>query len=505
MTVQVAKAQQAPLPLQEEVEQSADIYRTGHNPMMLWHSALDNYLDVRLDSQLERGAFRPVDGTDALNRFGVSISGQKRFPNVVCYGTLDYYNQGERQRRWNSTRMIDPLNPFILADSVNADFTVDHFNLEGTVAWKPASWVVFGGKLAYEAVSSANQTDPRPHTMGMHFVVTPGVQFFPGHHVVIGLSFSADLMRESIKHTIVDPRVSYQYFRFNGLGDFSVFDSNISGAYPRDYRGTEYRPALQLAWEGGKGLSNHLEVWYAHNAETARDGGVTFTFLGGDHSRNSFGVSERFRIARGRSVHNIEASWESSRTKGIWYEQTSFADPENNNQLTFEVRETQLKNVSGDSEAVLQYRYDLMDGEAPVLTADAGIAYRSSKTVHYGTDMHYRNFAGIDMEAGVVKNFIFGKNLIGTSVRADGRLPLRMYQEVRKKLAASYTDPQLEYLASACAGAGLSFSYYRKISNFWLGAKAGYGYHAHLGKGRYTAVLDQTDRHRIDISLDILF
>ena len=94
----------------------------------------------------------------------------------------------------------------------------------------------------------------------MHFVITPGVQYLIGGGFSLGLSGGFDLMSESISHEVIDPRESYVYFRFNGLGDFSTISTGTSLSYPRNYTGTEYTGALQFAWDGGRGVANLLEA-----------------------------------------------------------------------------------------------------------------------------------------------------------------------------------------------------------------------------------------------------
>lgn len=212
----------AQLPVYQEIERSGNLYSRSHNPSALWFSPVGNLLDFHADYDIRRGDLHDVDESSKINAFGVGISGQQRFNKVICSGSIAYNDGKEYARRWNSTLQIADDNPFILGDSIPSDFNIQRFNLCGTVAYKPLERLILALRLDYDTGSSADQTDPRPKTDGMHFVLTPGVQYLMGGGFSLGLSGGFDLMSESISHEVIDPRESYVYFRFNGLGDYSM-------------------------------------------------------------------------------------------------------------------------------------------------------------------------------------------------------------------------------------------------------------------------------------------
>ena len=199
----------AQLPVYQEIERSGNLYSRSHNPSALWFSPVGNLLDFHADYDIRRGDLHDVDESSKINAFGVGISGQQRFNKVICSGSIAYNDGKEYARRWNSTLQIADDNPFILGDSIPSDFNTQRFNLSGTVAYKPLERLILALKLDYNTGSSANQTDPRPKTDGMHFVITPGVQYLMGGGFSLGLSGGFDLMSESISHEVIDPRESY--------------------------------------------------------------------------------------------------------------------------------------------------------------------------------------------------------------------------------------------------------------------------------------------------------
>ena len=370
--------QKAQLPVYREVERSGNLYSRSHNPSALWFSPVGNLLDFHADYDIRRGDLHDVDESSKINAFRVGISGQQRFDKVICSGSIAYNDGKEYARRWNSTLQVADDNPFILGDSIPSDFNTQRFNLSGTVAYKPLERLILALRLDYDTGSSANQTDPRPKTDGMHFVITPGVQYLMGGGFSLGLSGGFDLMSESISHEVIDPRESYVYFRFNGLGDYSTISTGTSLSYPRNYTGTEYTGALQFAWDGGRGVANLLEATYASSTQEARDGGAVFTFLGGDYSRTGFGVSDRLRFGNSRRTHNVIVGWDHKRVEGIWYEQTAYIDPDKNNQISYKVQASGLKNKETVSVFRAEYRFDKLRDGLPTFALHAAGRYEDS-------------------------------------------------------------------------------------------------------------------------------
>ena len=493
------------LPVCREMEQSGNLYAGSHNPTSLWFSPLDDVLEFHADYKLERGDWHDVDESSKTGHFGVGISGQRRFSKVVCSGSIVYDDGKEYGRRWNSTLQIADDNPFILGDSIASDFNIQRFRLSGNVAYHPFERLTLALQLDYDTGSSANQTDPRPKTDGMHFVITPGIHYGLGSGFSLGLSGSFDLMSESITHDVIDPRESYVYFRFNGLGDFSTISTGTSLSYPRDYNGTEYTGAMQFAWDGGRGVSNLLEARYASNTEEARDGGAAFTFLGGDYTRTGFCVTDRIRVATSRRIHTLTVGWEHKLGKGIWYEQTAYTDPDKNNQLSYKVQSSGLKNRETQTAVRGEYRFDQLREALPRFTLDVAGRFEQSETLHYEGDGYNRRYSRVTAAVTASKYFYFGRNQLTATLGAAGGSALSSSQNAPERLLEGYTAPAFEYLTGTWLGGQAQVRYRRLFGNLWVGLYAHAALACYQGDNRYSARFEGSNRQRYTFGAEILF
>lgn len=495
----------ASLPLYRDEESFGNLYSRSHNPAGDWFSPVGELLDFHMDYGLRRGDLHDVDESSKSHSFGVGLCGRRRFNKVSCFGRIGYSDGKEYARRWNSTLQVSDDNPFILGDSIPSDFNTQRFDLLGRVAYCPTDGVVLGLQLDYDTGSAANQTDPRPRTDGMRFEIVPGIHIRLGHGFSTGLSGGFELMGESITHEIVDPRVSYVYFRFNGLGDYSTISSGTSLPYPRDYSGTEYKGAWQLAWEGGRSLANLLEVQVASNRERARDGGASFTYLGGDYARVGFGLSDRIRIGNGCRRHTVEAGWSYKRVRGIWYEQTAYLDPDRNNELAYRVQASGEKNRERASAVWLAYRFDRLRKARADFSVYASGRYEASETVHYEGDGYMRRYSLLSGSVGALRHIAFGSSLITVSFGLQGGSPLASEQRVPRRIGAVYTDPAFEYLTATWLGGEVSVRYHRLLGALWVGLFAEASQRWYVGRGTYTEQFEGTDARRMSFGVELLF
>ena len=313
-------------------------------PPALWFSPVGNLLDFHADYDIRRGDLHDVDESSKINAFGVGISGQQRFDKVICSGSIAYNDGKEYARRWNSTLQVADDNPFILGDSIPSDFNTQRFNLSGTVAYKPLERLILALRLDYDTGSSANQTDPRPKTDGMHFVITPGVQYLMGGGFSLGLSGGFDLMSEVDLARGHRPARILRLFPFQRAGRLQHdFDRHVALLPAQLHRhGIHRSPAIRLGRRPGRRQPARSDLCVEHAGGPRRR--RRFTFLGGDYSRTGFGISDRLRFGNSRRTHNVIVGWDHKRVEGIWYEQTAYIDPDKNNQISYKVQASGLKN-----------------------------------------------------------------------------------------------------------------------------------------------------------------
>ena len=504
-TTQGYAQQKENLPVYKEILYIKNLYAGSQNPSALFFSPIDQVLDFNLNYGIDRGDLHPIDRSSKANQLGVDITGRHRFKKVICYGDISYINQKEYDRRWNSTLYLSPDNPFILGDTIPSDFSTEKFNLTGTVAYSPDNRFIAALRLNYKTGSSANQTDPRPRTDGMHFTINPGVNYTFNKHIALGISGEVKLFNESITHLIVDPRESYVYFRFNGMGDFSSISTGISQSYPRDYKGTEYKGALQFTWQDKRRFSNLFEIFYASNSEDARDGGTAFTFLGGDYTRKIFGIKDRFRITGEHYTHNITLAYTHKTVKGIWYEQTQYLDPDKNNQLAYKVQTSGLKHKENAAVVDLHYRLDRINNEIPTFTFFVNGNLVNSTIKHIEGEGYKQEYTQLTANAGISKYFLFGRNHITATLDGTGSLPFSSKLQAMPRLAEIYTTPAFEYTTASTFSGHIRLDYRRQFQAFWIGLYADASLKCYSGNNKYTDALKNTNYKTFTIGANILF
>ena len=506
-----ASAQQyltkAYLPLYRDAEQIGNLYSQSRNPAGLRFSPVDGVLDFNVGYDLTRGELHDVDESGHINMLNVGLSGQQRFGNIVCQGGISYDDGKALNRRWNSTSVISADNPFILGDSIRSDFNSQYFKLRGRVAYNPTDALTLGIELGYDATSSANQTDPRPKTDGALFNIAPGALLRLSDSFTLGLAARYTLMSEGITHTIVDTRESYVYFRFNGLGGYSVMGTGTSSSYPRDYKGHTIEGSAQLQWTASCGLESLLEPYYRTLSETARDGGAVFTFKGGDFSSTQYGLSEKLRLGRSDRRHTLTLSASAADNSGDWYDQTSYSDPNKNNQLSFRV-ERKVNIYSQKRQSLgADYRFDKMrSAQAPLFTLGAAARIDHVLTEWTDGDYYHREYTNLTGSLSGAYHLGFGRdNLLSASLTLKGSAPLSREQSVAARIQAIYTDPQAEYATATTAGGDLALRYSRLIRGLWVGAYAEASYTRFLGTGHWTDLLNNSDRRSFAFGLQLYF
>lgn len=503
--------QKAELPLFSEINYLGNTGWRSLNPTTLSDNPVGNMTRIDVAYSLGRGDFHDVDRSSKTGTLDASVTGYHRFDKVDCFGSLSYRNGRHNARRWNSTMYISERNPFILADSIRSDFNVEEFDLRGGVSYSPIRQLSIGLNLRYLTGSSANQTDPRPKTDAMHFVISPGIAYRIAGRFMLGLSADVDLLRESITHSVINPQESYTYFMFRGMGDaYTSFTTNKASSLPRDYRGQTYKGAFQFGASSADGaVSNFLELFYLSGGEDARDGGSAFTFRGGDYSRSGYGFSERFSVRGSRLVHNITLAAAYERGDGTWYDQKENRDPGNNNAIYYEVLNESLLNRTTDYDISLGYRMDYMENDKPALSWFLNGRLLSSETLHYEGDGYMQKYTKAEASLGAIKHINMRKCLLSVSIAGEYALPLSSSMTAMPKLMDEYTAPSFEY-RTASYGAGMlniSAQFPVNFSGFatWIGVYADARLKFYTGSSKFSSALSSTKYAEMMAGVNLMF
>ena len=471
------------------------------NPVSISAIPLNSLFGLGVNYSLEDGSFRNVDDPRKESDLQVNIFGIKKLKKIAFEGNIGYYNQIQRDRKWNSTLFISPGNPFILGDSVAGKFNVEKFILEGGFSLPVSSRIRVGIRAGYEAGSSADQTDPRPDTKSMRFGLNPGIDLRLGKEFTLGISARVGLLSESVKYSSVVGGVNHIFFLFNGLGNFYP---NAGTAYERKYKGESYTGNLQFVWEGNKGLSNLFEGGLEYANEDATDGGAQRKFKGGKYKSKQYHFSDRFQIKSSRMAHNITLGMQIQQVDGIWYEQKDEIDE--NGSTYWKVVSSSVKHKENRMSGSIGYRLDILKDELPRLTLEVEGRYLYSEIKNY-PELQKQTYNRITGNARLTKYLNIRKSLLGIfvqgSIRQSGNASL---EADGIKLANVYTRPAFEYLSADAwkAGGGINLKVPLPLRDFnsYIGAFTRYSTNLYAGESEY---YKNTSRNRIDFGIDFTF
>ncbi len=413
------------------------------NPTAISYSTIDHSTDILIGYGYHNGDFVSIDKSAKVKSLLIDISGLKKMKRIAFEGGISYQNTTEKNRRWNTSLYIAPDNPFVLADSVGSDYSVEKFVLNGGFSWDALAWLKFGIKANYEVGSSADQTDPRPDTKGMRFDITPGLDFKLSPQINIGLSAGARLLNEETKYTNVVGTTNYDFFLMNGLGNYYLQNGT---SYQRRYKGSAWHGNVQSVWTGTSGISNLLAIGMEKNSERAEDGGTQRLFLGGKYRSTRYDIADRLSIRRKSVAHNISLKASLHRNDGIWYDQKSISD---NGEMTYwEVVNSSIKHKENRKEASISYRFDLLRHSVPTLTATANVGITQSETTNYPNE-YRQKYSNVVINAQITKYTMLKKCLfiVSASGGYQSNLSASLYA-TGITLANQYTIPMFDYLTA---------------------------------------------------------
>ena len=147
------------------------------NPTFMRDLPLEQLAILQVSYGAGMGDFHKLDKSGDIRDLLVEVYGVKKLESVSFEGGMSYRNGKEKQRRWNSTLYQAEDNPFILADSVFSNYTVEQFTLDGRFSWEPLDLLRFGINALYEVGATSDEQDPRLETKGMRFTINPGIDF----------------------------------------------------------------------------------------------------------------------------------------------------------------------------------------------------------------------------------------------------------------------------------------------------------------------------------------
>jgi hypothetical protein len=429
------------------------------------------------------GSYKLIhEGKTEARRTG-GIYGIKKFDKLSFEGSIEYDNETLDGKKWANYLYISGDNPFFITDSIPSDYGVEKFRLNGGFSYEIGPQWRAALRATYDAGTLADQTDPRPSTKGMSFVLNPGIVFRPGKSFTIGLSAEIGRLNESTSYTVVnsiEPNVN-TLFLFKGLGSPEV---KSALGYKRIYEGGEYRGDVQFVWDLSP-LSNFFEAGYGVAGEYADDGDTGFNYKGGDYKATTYSITDQLRLSAASTVHRITAKVESKAIDGIWYIQTQSADTDGN--IVWTVRDKSITHKAANMLASLNYTIDFMKDDLPGLTASLTGTYKSSDIKQY-PDLYRRQYRLATYRGDLTKHLNIFKGLLSLSLNGVYAASLSQEMEVDgSKLNAAYLEPAFLAEGSSYYAFGLGADYQKPLNisahPFLLGFNAAAALKQYNGKG----------------------
>ena len=148
---------------------------------------------------------------------------------------------------------------------------------------------------------------------------------------------------------------------------------------------------------------------------------------------------------------------------------TKRIDPDKNNQVSYKVPASGLKNKETVSVFRADYRFDKLRDGLPTFALHAAGRYEDSETVHYEGDGYNRSYTRIAGSVEASKFFSFGRNRITATLGVRGAAPITSSQHVQERIKQAYTDPAFEYITATWIGGNAAVRYRRLFGKLWAG------------------------------------
>ena len=392
------------------------------------------------------GAFHQLDKSGKTNDLMVSVYGVRKLSDVSFEGGMTYRNGKEAERKWNATLYQSDRNPFILADSLDSDYSTEEFTLDGRFSWEPIELLRFGVNADYLVGTRSDEQDPRMETKGMRFTINPGIDFKVSKFVKIGATGGIRLFSENSKYSTVEVGKNASFFVMSGMG--TCMDMGGT-SYQREVKGMGYFADLQVFWQRPE-YGNLLNIGFEKEYEKATDGGSSYQFLGGQYNNMKISASERFSFTKGKFVHNFTLAAAMEDIKGTWFYQRNEVDPKTGSSQWVVMDQDDTKHLEKRMSGDFEYRLDVLakNGQ-PSWTTGVNADFVNSDMKN-NPSKYYQKYMNVKAGAFVKKTFQIKKSILSLSVGGDYKMNLSnsIYMAQAERLRDKYTYPMFDYITA---------------------------------------------------------
>lgn len=461
--------------LQEEqsspyrLNERTNLAYSSFNPARLIYHDGQSFQMASLVYDGSNGGFKNVDAPLQSHHFSAAVSGYRNLGKTRLSGHLKYTNARDLDMPWNSTLWLDRDNPFIIADSLNSDKTVESFDLGATASINLGDCFKTGIHGGLAIGISSDQEDPRPKISTSRIPLSAGIIWTPNDEIGVGISAGVDIYRSFTQYSIENNLIAHRYFLMKGMADYHGLSSSQYSGYNRHYIGNTGELALQfyVKPDGGK-PSNFLEIYGKKGSQIAEDGGSSYLFKGGDYLTTEIGLSDRLYMessSKGSHQLRLEAGYKSG--DGYWYDQKARTDTAHANLTYYEILAKTLIHHNSSLSGELAYYHDfaLMKGMSYI---EAGTGFAANSIEHYNADgsssMSW-NLASARLATGWENKFSDG-SILHISLQGTYTMPIgeRLFGSGGSNIALGditqdWLAPKFEYESCSKFRAGTTVDY----------------------------------------------
>ncbi len=216
---------------------------------MLPSSFSEVYAGYHHDSQSE-ATLVPGDGTGS-DYWSVNADTYMKYKSSTLWGTASYRNGHVRDVVWNETSDAQLLYPYLTADSVGGDLSMERYSFSGGYADHSGRWS-WGGALSYTAGLYYRNVDPRPKNITGLLDISVGGGYALTDNYTLGASFGWQKYKQDNDITFVSQLGVDKIYHLTGLGtDYTRFAGTGLSVY---YTGSRQTISLNLFPTSGSGL-----------------------------------------------------------------------------------------------------------------------------------------------------------------------------------------------------------------------------------------------------------
>ncbi len=477
------------------VNEPQNLRYNSASPTRLTDNAVRDFAVADVHYGLTKGKFHAVDQSGDAHNIEAYIGGLRHIGNFDVAGRIKYSNMTDKNQIWNTTLWNNPLNPYIVCDSVPSDVTTESFDLMATAAYSLGAHWRFGMELGLRTGNRADQTDPRPQTTTSSIPVTIGADFTPTEAWSFGLSAGLRHFSSIIDYSTVQPLNNHTYFVMKGMGDYLQRNTGSDSGYDREYTGKGYSAALNITWKDPNGrFADFLEAGYKTENQDARDGGTSYEFRGGDYSETQLSVQNRFQFRpNSRMLHNLTLTARSTNGTGSWTEQKREVDTQHGNLVYYRVLAKNTNHKPSLLEAGANYQLDILrDGKRDFYVQVAGNYSSLTRKQYLGGSTPKQEINLVDFNLKTGKLFAIHDVTLLAQLQGGYTHPLKQkfatgssYTD-SKDITAVYTRPLFEYAAASQGRAGALIDASMPVSTqLTVGIYATANYNFYLGKEEF--------------------